>query len=218
MARAVVRGAGIGYQGTAAAMARLLPKILLAIATFAVCVGLMVAGAALRGRLVEAPGGSAPREPLTEAPAAPHALTAPPATGRPALEARNGDQPPVFPPSQFVRWPVGPDVVARYFEIDGELTVYDPYSYFRHRGNLDVERPWEEHPDGRWMLRTNSLGMRRDSEPAAERPDLRVLVVGDSHTDGVCDNDESYCALLEAALARSGERVARLPSSTRGRA
>jgi hypothetical protein len=50
-------------------------------------------------------------------------------------------------------------------------------------------------------MATNSLGMREDAEPALEQPDLRVLVTGDSHTDGVVPNARSYANRLEALLA-----------------
>ncbi len=64
-----------------------------------------------------------------------------------------------------------------------------------------------EHPRGGYPVRCNSLGMR-DAEPL-EDPDLRVLVAGDSQTEGVCANDESFANSWEARLrGRSpGDRV-----------
>jgi hypothetical protein len=49
---------------------------------------------------------------------------------------------------------------------------------------------------------TNSLGFREDTEVRAVKPDLRVLVTGDSHTDGVCENADSFANVLEALLAK----------------
>jgi hypothetical protein len=65
-------------------------------------------------------------------------------------------------------------------------------------------------------MRTNSLSMREDEEPAAVKPDLRVLVTGDSHTDGACDNSESWANRLEALLraARPGRSVEVLNAGT----
>lgn len=81
----------------------------------------------------------------------------------------------------------------------GTLT-YDPLSYTRRRGLVDYDRVLREHPDGKIHVRTNSLGLREDKELSRERPWRRILVVGDSHTDGVCNNDESYANRLEALL------------------
>lgn len=78
---------------------------------------------------------------------------------------------------------------------------YDPWSHYRSKALIDVLCRLGEHPRGAWRMRTNSLGLRRDAEIAPVRPRLRVVVTGDSHTEGVCDNGESFCGLLEAALA-----------------
>ncbi len=79
-------------------------------------------------------------------------------------------------------------------------TVYDPDVYYHRKGGLNRPQDFEEHPEGGWTLRTNARGMREDEEVRAEKPDLRVLVVGDSHTEGVCENDESFANVLEALL------------------
>lgn len=112
---------------------------------------------------------------------------------------------PRYPRSAFVREPWREQRFA-----DGrDSTMPDPFVHYRYRPGIVRRHPWPEHPEGEWTLRTNSLGMREDAEPAARQPDLRVLVAGDSHTDGVCNNDESFASLLEARLAgeRAGETV-----------
>lgn len=78
---------------------------------------------------------------------------------------------------------------------------YVPGVLFRLRGGIDAWRPFDEHPAGGFRRATNRLGLREDDEPAALAPDLRVLVVGDSHVAGVCANDESLPNRLEARLA-----------------
>jgi hypothetical protein len=116
---------------------------------------------------------------------------------------------PVFPASSFRRWPLDEDVVSQLWDLEQEYVQFDPWCYYRHPARLNLRRPWDEHPQGMFMMRTNGLGLRMDSEPSAEPPDLRVLVAGDSHTDGVCFNKETFPALLEVALAaqRDGEAV-----------
>jgi len=98
------------------------------------------------------------------------------------------------------RLPIDEELARELFGLDHPYNHYDPDAYFTHEPNLDAVRKFKEHPRGSWRMRTNSHAMRRDSEPAAEAPILRVLVVGDSHVDGICDNSENLCAVAEAAL------------------
>ncbi|MBK8177532.1 MAG: SGNH/GDSL hydrolase family protein [Planctomycetes bacterium] len=81
--------------------------------------------------------------------------------------------------------------------------TYDPWVYCRDAGNLDDAFPRPEHPNRRFHWRTNSLGFREDHELDDPPRDLRVLVAGDSHTFGLCDNAESFSNLLEESLARA---------------
>ena len=92
------------------------------------------------------------------------------------------------------------ELAGEIFGLDHPYNRYDPQAIWTHEPDLDARRTFKEHPEGAWTMRTNSLGMRSDSEPRAERPDLRVLVVGDSHVDGICNNDENLCAVAEASL------------------
>ncbi len=59
-----------------------------------------------------------------------------------------------------------------------------------------------EHPRRRIELRTNNLGLREDAPTAYEKPEgvYRVLVLGDSQTDGLVYNDESFVNVAEARL------------------
>ena len=198
-------------------MSRLLPKLLLALASAGLtwlAVWAAVSWWPRTSEQGEAGHGGSKIGNRGDSSAATGEFPAAPNRGLPPLAVQHQGTP-IFPPSSFVRWPVGPDVVSRYFEIDTALTEFDPYSYFRHRGGIESPRKWGEHPEQRWVLRTNSLGMRMDREPASTPPDLRVLVVGDSHTDGVCNNAEGYPALLEAALTRPG-RSAEVLNAAKG--
>ncbi len=106
--------------------------------------------------------------------------------------------------------------VGRVFSLDQPHVRYEPHTWFAYLPNLDLTRPWPDG-SGRWPLRTNSLGMREDSDPAATAPDLRVLVAGDSHTDGVCPNSQSFPNLAEAALgARFPGRSVECLNAARG--
>ncbi|MCK6447662.1 MAG: GDSL-type esterase/lipase family protein [Planctomycetes bacterium] len=87
--------------------------------------------------------------------------------------------------------------------LDAPNQQYDPICFLKHDPNLDLNVDWPEHPKGRWNLRTNSLGLREDRELAPQFDGLRVLCTGDSHTDGVCNNWESWPHRLEAALRKA---------------
>lgn len=98
---------------------------------------------------------------------------------------------------------IGRELANEIYGLDHPYNRYDPQAIWTHEPNLNARRPFKEHPKGAWTMRTNSLGMRRDTEVQSTSPDLRVLVVGDSHVDGICDNSENLCAVAEASLRRT---------------
>ena len=121
--------------------------------------------------------------------------------------------------SGLVRWPLDEETTQTLFAaLQHKRSVYDSLLHFRHIGGMRSQVSWEEHPDGGWLIRTNSLGMREDEEVLASQPDLRVLVAGDSHTDGACANSESFANRLEALLLedRPGQVVEVLNTGTGG--
>ena len=61
-----------------------------------------------------------------------------------------------------------------------------------------------QNPEGGWRFRTNSLGMRCETEPLESKPSLRVVVTGDSHTEGVCSNFENLSNQLALRLRAAG--------------
>jgi hypothetical protein len=97
-----------------------------------------------------------------------------------------------------------------------------PLLGYEHKPGADIRVPLVEHASGTFRFRTNNLGLRRDANTAAEKPagTFRILVLGDSHTDGYVDNAESFATLLErdptltAALA--GQRVESLNAGVAG--
>ncbi len=107
------------------------------------------------------------------------------------------------------RYFLEPNVANRIFLIKAQQGVYDPWTYFRQQPNVVETQPWPERAAGKFILRTNDLGFREDAALPVPRPQLRVLVTGDSHTDGVCNNDESFANRLEAnlCLRRAGKTV-----------
>lgn len=87
---------------------------------------------------------------------------------------------------------------------EGTKYVFDPLAYSVLRPGFSARIPWPEHPAGGYVERTNNLGFREDEPTFRHKRDLRVLVLGDSHTEGVAANDETYPHVLEARLAARG--------------
>jgi len=106
----------------------------------------------------------------------------------------------------------------RLFVMQDRTFVFDRDSYFRYRPRMDSVVEWAEHPNGQWGRRTNDDGYREDTDAGFAGADLAVLVTGDSHTDGVCDNAESFTNRLEALLAERhpGEVVCALNTGVVG--
>lgn len=80
--------------------------------------------------------------------------------------------------------------------------VFDPAMYYRRAANLEITRELAESRETAFSARTNSLGMREDTEPLASRPDWRLIVAGASNVEGVCANESSATNVLEARLRR----------------
>lgn len=101
------------------------------------------------------------------------------------------------------------DAILSFLKPRGNRFESDRLVYYKLAPNFYREQPFAEHPDGAYVIATNSLGLRNREEVRAEHPDLRVLVAGDSHTYGLCSNEETFVALLEGELAarRPGETV-----------
>jgi lysophospholipase L1-like esterase len=84
-----------------------------------------------------------------------------------------------------------------------EWMLFDPVTIVRVRPNYVSDLPWPDHPGGKVVLRSNEHGFREDA-PTAEAPSgPRVVVIGDSQTFGLVNNDESFANVLEARLAKS---------------
>ena len=66
-----------------------------------------------------------------------------------------------------------------------------------HAPNAERYVPWPEHPDSAFTMRTNNMGSREDADTDPNAAVMHIMVVGDSHTDGVCNNSESFVNLAE---------------------
>ncbi len=77
------------------------------------------------------------------------------------------------------------------------------YGPFVLRGVLPNARFWHQSYEGKWRFETNSRGFRNARDFTYEKPDsiLRVLCLGDSHTQGYeTDQDSTFSADLERVL------------------
>lgn len=107
----------------------------------------------------------------------------------------------VEPERPLRRVPLAKGAAHQLYPIDAGHFVYDALRGFTRRPSANQRYVFEEHAGGEYAAKTNALAMREDAEPAEKRPDLRVLVTGDSHTDGACENSESFANVCEALLA-----------------
>lgn len=86
-------------------------------------------------------------------------------------------------------------------QLEGHM-VSDPDAYWVALPNFARSPSFAEHPAKAWISHTNSLGMKGRAEPAEEQPDLRILVTGDSHVEGVCRDWEAYPIQLGMQLRK----------------
>lgn len=81
------------------------------------------------------------------------------------------------------------------------------YGKYRIRGYRPGMEYWRSSVDGSWKFTTNSRGFHNTREFAYEKPAgaLRVLSLGDSHTQGSeVRQDQTFSSVLERALSRPG--------------
>ena len=96
-----------------------------------------------------------------------------------------------------------------YPTLRNDKSLFVPHIWYRPRGPIRAELPFQEHPDGSYPLWRNRQGLREDRNLVPEPLDgFRVLVTGDSHTEGVCPNAASFANLLEAMLAERNPATA----------
>ena len=83
-----------------------------------------------------------------------------------------------------------------------DFYIVDSLANHVHRPNAIRQYAWPEHEKGRIILKTNNLGFREDADTSFKKAEhvVRILVTGDSHTDGVVYNSESFANVLERLL------------------
>ncbi|MFT7671592.1 MAG: lysophospholipase L1-like esterase [Planctomycetota bacterium] len=93
----------------------------------------------------------------------------------------------------------------------------DPQTYYWPHSNGKRQVNFAEHPKGVLDVSTNGQGFRKNKGVRELAPDLRILVTGDSHTEGVVSNSELFTELLEAQLAsNSSERSVEVLNAGKG--
>lgn len=90
-------------------------------------------------------------------------------------------------------------------ETESNYYAANPIAGHIHQPNAKREFKWPEHPSGVIIQQTNNLGLKEDSETQEQKAEgtYRVLVTGDSHTDGVIHNSESFPNVLEDSLNKN---------------
>jgi hypothetical protein len=118
--------------------------------------------------------------------------------GSPAIPAEGG----LLAPAEMQGTVIDEETAKALFRgvREGARQQYDPVAYAVLKPDVTQSWPWPEHPDGKIVSRTNNLGFRRDTPTAEAKTGPRILVAGDSQTDGMVNNAESFCTLLEARL------------------
>ena len=88
---------------------------------------------------------------------------------------------------------------------DNSRMTWDPLAIMVLKPDSQHSFPFAEYPGGTIEFRTNNLGFREDEPTQVAKAGRRILVLGDSQTEGVVYNRESLANVLEARLAAAGE-------------
>ncbi len=76
---------------------------------------------------------------------------------------------------------------------------------FVHNSNFKFVFPFPEHPLHKIILETNNLGLRMKHPTTLKKNKKRIIVIGDSHVDGIVNTEENCCYLLNTKLGREWE-------------
>ena len=76
----------------------------------------------------------------------------------------------------------------------------DPVAGVTPAPNEKQRWTWDEHPDGQLVMQSNARGMRAMTEVPSVKEAYRILIVGDSHTQGACCTWESVAYRLQERL------------------
>ncbi len=100
----------------------------------------------------------------------------------------------------LVREPISAQDAVQLFAMGAAHFEYDPFTYYRYKGGIDLRVEFPEHEHGFFVKHTSSEGYGERFASLPAKRDRFVVVTGDSHTDGLCDNEETFANRLESAL------------------
>ncbi len=85
---------------------------------------------------------------------------------------------------------------------ESDYIVKDQAVGHLHKPYAKIEYNWPEYKGGKIILKTNNFGFREDADTKINitKGVIRILVTGDSHIDGVVNNNESFPHVLESKL------------------
>lgn len=83
-------------------------------------------------------------------------------------------------------------------EKESDWYEFDSHYGLVHKKNASRPMVWPEHPDGKFEMKTNNFGFRNDQSTLEKKApnQKRIIIIGDSHIDGVVANSESVAAVL----------------------
>jgi len=82
--------------------------------------------------------------------------------------------------------------------------AYDPQALLVLRPDRRYTFAWPEHPRGKVVFVTNDRGLREDEPTRVPKAGRRALVLGDSQTEGLVHNQESFAHVLQRLLGAAG--------------
>lgn len=108
----------------------------------------------------------------------------------------------VFAGDPLGRLPLDEGLAFQFYPAlqESNRNTYDPLAYFVSTPNFSASRRFREHPSGQWEVASDAHGFRRPGRISDRRPDLRILVAGDSHVEGVVPVEETLTQRLEDLL------------------
>lgn len=94
------------------------------------------------------------------------------------------------------------EVRAGFLEDESDYYMEDEIAGHVHRPHAVRRYEWPEYKKRLIILKTNNLGFREDTDTSVNKLKdvIRILVTGDSHIDGVINNNESFPNVLETRL------------------
>jgi hypothetical protein len=104
-----------------------------------------------------------------------------------------------------LREPLDLEAVKSLWAFDPAYHEFDPHVYFRYKGGLDLDFGNQNGIDG-YHVHTSEDGYREDFVRLPKKRDLFVVVTGDSHTDGVCENRQTFSESPRSELPRAPPR------------